>query len=248
VELVPGASKGLAIVSLSSNGRTWGQIEIRRLSGGRVSWNTVDIVRGYSAEFVHTKRFVVPVANFPSLRAIHPGTNTLRLSVQQAGGLRIARVSAPRSVFLATPLIPQPLEIGASVGNLGTLSVGDTVDVPYLVRNKNPTPLSTVHLETTNTHGVVAGVSNRLIDTLTKTQHGVVTVKLLREGEATFDLVAYTESARDAVRVELDVDAASPDPQSHGNTLYWGVATAVGVLIALECIWLIARMIRRRVS
>jgi hypothetical protein len=238
IALAGGSGYGEAVVSLSSNHRTWAQIEVfrKRTPGGAViEWNTLDIIRGYVIKSEPSRSFVVPVVNFPSTKAVVPGRNTLRLHVQELGHLKVALASAPVVAYLKTSLSPNPVRITASVPRVGIVRAGDILRVPYLITNVNPSPQHDLKVAVRSSVGTRPLWRSRTINKLDSQYRGVVPVRVLREGKVSFVVVASNSVSGDAVRVTI---FASPRSVSTGwtQTAAWGLGITLATFVGLSAL------------
>jgi hypothetical protein len=244
IGLDPSSGAGQALVSIGSDGRTWGQIVIRKRADGLITWNTLDIVRGTTNRRSHVATFVVPIVNFPSLQALHGGRNALKLGVQELGHLRIKRIATAETVFLHTDLSPEPLSLTASVKDLKAVHVGDTVKVPYTIRNGNSTPIRQVRLNIVQPAPDGVRLDRSVIPSVISKTAGNIYIHATRAGELRFSVTATTATARDGVQIEIAVQ-----PRSRGDS--WKVRALIGlgafalVLASGEGAWLILARLRR---
>ncbi len=244
VRLAPDSGPGEAVIGIGSNGHTWGQIEVfqRDRAGQRIDWNTLDIVRGYTEHVEHSTMFTVPVANFPSLSAVRRGVNILKMSVQEIDDIRLASVTAPKVVVLATKLVPEPLDLRVSTRDLGSVHMGDTVTVPYTIHNLNPLPLKDVIVKASDFDGVSVIPAAKRIAAVARTSRGTVQVKVNRRGRVRFTLFARNRIASSGGPVTITALPPAPSaPNDEGATWALGAAGIATLAVAAGIVALIRR-------
>jgi hypothetical protein len=139
VELAPSTGRGTVLVSGSTNGRAAAQVEIEpRLGrGSRVWtwWSTVDLLKGFTARTVKSRRVVVNYLNYLQDRGVRRGLNRLTFQIEQYGKVRLSRaVVLPASGLEVSRLSPAQLDLDPIPPASGQVS-GDVFPVGYRVRN-----------------------------------------------------------------------------------------------------------------
>lgn len=143
LDLAENTESGLAYVSAFTNERSAAQIEFEVFKVGDlflIRWNTLDVIEGNKDYFTLSPSIEVFFNNYLQTTGVLPGTNTLSVSTETYGGIRLKRLTVFDDTGIEyTPLAPPELSIQLTLPKQ-QLIVGDTFLMEFDLKNRGDYP------------------------------------------------------------------------------------------------------------
>jgi len=236
------------VISLSVNGRASNRIEVVAKRSSRCrnlnSWNSVDLLRGFTKGVHCGGTFRIHSANFLQVDAVGRGASRLTVDAVGARGRGGRIMILPGSGVFATQRGPARIRF-AHLNMIGALGVGKWKQVPFTLRNIGERAARAVRVRADSNPGLVVKVAMPpRSDSVAadSSMHGTLWVRPKHEGR--FKVLLDAESTANHPGAEL-IFTTSNASAGDVRTLK-GVALAVALAGLVLLVWSLWRSKSRR--
>jgi hypothetical protein len=240
--VAPASGAGFVDVSALVNGRSGSLIELERRGGG-VTWTTAGLVGGVERGRERIARtFAIRHLNYVQLGSIRGGRNRLSFRLEQAGGLRLERVTVlADSGIVSTRSPPPKLTLELDQARLpDSFERGRPIALGLTLENAGGCPVRNVEVGAILPRGAVESIGPRVIEVgrVAHEAHIVLRLRPIRSGTHRILVAANSDANHPGVYVDLPVRA-------HGRR--WpAVVRAAGIVLLGAAVVLVALWRRAR--